>query len=138
MKKVLVFCTAFMFAAINICSAQAERTEKRANDGGVTNQNSATEVVRPDAATPSAAEAATLKPSANEAATPQPSAAESVTPKPAASDAVTPKPTPAPQPKPAPAPAPAPKKVTDDGKKDQNAKKQPEPRKAKSQGNATR
>ena len=41
MKKVVVFCTAFMFAAINICTAQAVTIEKKSS------QNTSTEVVSP-------------------------------------------------------------------------------------------
>ena len=45
MKKVLVFCVAFMFVAINVCSAQTDRVEKKPSDATV--QPAATDVQQP-------------------------------------------------------------------------------------------
>ena len=109
MKKVLVFSTAFMFAVINICSAQAEKVESRPTGTATevtvpstANQDDAVEPQRPaDARSavenqkPSTdADRPTPKPTSLDAdkPTPKPSATDVAkpTPKPASSDAVKP------------------------------------------------
>ena len=120
MKKVVVFCVAFMFVAINVCSAQAERVEKRTAEQpatqneavtpSTTTPNAATDVVRPeprpvvsdDAVKPGVSDA--VKPGASDAVKPSVSDQKQPTQrnaKPAEPKKRTAEPAPKPTPKPA-------------------------------------